>query len=71
MFWNKKKELTYDEELSVTVAHLKSWAEFMATEIEGEADNVEIADFGDMKVAEVRRLMKTFQQVVNFLEPMI
>lgn len=71
MFFRKKKRaLTFDEELEVTITHLQGWAEFIETEISGEADNVEIPDLGDMKVANARRLMKTIQQVVKFLEPM-
>lgn len=69
MFW-RKKELTYDEELAVTVSHLQHWIEFIETEIAGEADNVEIADLGDMKVAQAKRVLLSLRSSLAFLEPM-
>ena len=69
MFW-RKKELTYDEELVVTVRHLQNWIEFMESEISGKADNVELPNLGDRKVAEVKRILASFRATVQFLEPL-
>lgn len=71
MFWKKKEvALTYEQELQTTIQHLRSWVEFIQTEIAEEADNVEIADLGDMRVSEAKQLISSFHETLAFLEPL-
>jgi hypothetical protein len=70
MFW-KRKELTYDEELAITVQQLEGWVDFIEMEIAGEADDAEIGDLGDMTVATAKRHLAGLESTLELLKPMV